>query len=255
MHLFTLLLYPYRLNRRIGLASNVSSHTPGGAQQPTAQLSQHIIPPSTIGSSVSSPPPSTVVFSSQRPQTANSIAHTRTDSITDGSSDTARLGNPSFNTSPALGGLSRVDEFGRPRGDSTGTDNNTNELKQIQTIGGPTRPSVDSEGVRLRARSNTANTVNRLTVTNFADDMPEEVKQQQAQQQQQIAARTHARQASFTPRTGPAAARSTGWLTAEEEKKRLYENAQAKVEAAHQGNIPRASSPPVRRVFVTTVKR
>ncbi|KAI0763704.1 hypothetical protein BC629DRAFT_1725846 [Irpex lacteus] len=221
--------------RRIGLASNVASHTPGG-QQPAPQIGQHIVPPSTIGSSVSSPPPTTIPTSAplQRPPTANT-AHSRTESVTDGPSDIVRPAATSYNTAPALGGLSRVDEFGRPRAGSIDPE------PQVQTIGGPARPFVESDGVRLRARSNTANTANRLTVTNFADDMPEEVRQQQ---QQQLAARSHARQASLTARAGPVTrAATSGWLTAEEEKKRLYESAQAKVEAAHQGNIPRASSP------------
>jgi hypothetical protein len=152
--------------------------------------------------------------------------------LPDQSTDMNRQGG-NYNTAPALG-LSRVDEFGRSRG--LGSDNEP----QIQTIGGPTRPFAENDLVRPRARSNTANTANRLTVTNFADDMPEEVRQQQ------MAARSHSRQTSLNARAGPATTRgNTVWMSAEEEKKRLYESAQAKVEATHQGNIPRPISPTV----------
>ncbi|KAI0705881.1 hypothetical protein BC835DRAFT_1403695 [Cytidiella melzeri] len=210
--------------RRIGLASNVSSHTPGAQQQ---QLAQHIISPSTIGASLNQP---NVTPSPQRQPIGNGYPVAAPASSTTTESITTPEVTRNYNTAPTIGGLSRVDEFGRTYGASSDNE------PQIQTIGGPARPFVEGETPRARARSNTANTANRLTVTNFVDnDMPDEVRQQ-------IAARTHSRQGSFTGR----AARTNGaWISAEEEKKRLYENAQAKVEAAHQGNIPRAMSPEV----------
>ncbi|KAI0345231.1 hypothetical protein BDW22DRAFT_1354138 [Trametopsis cervina] len=229
--------------RRIGLASNVSSH--GQAQQPLPQLGQHIIPPSNLPLS---PAQSSTITSPQRQQSANHPYLTPAPAppattITDSSdaTDSIRPAN-NFNTAPAANGISngyggRADEFGRARGNSF--------ENEIQTIGGPTRPFVEDATPRPRVRSNTANTANRLTVTNFADDMPEEVRAQQAQQAAQLAARTHARQTSLTGRTATAGGGSRGWMTAEEEKRRLYESAQAKVEAAHQGNIPRAASPPI----------
>lgn len=235
---------------RIGLASNVASHTHHG-QPAVRQIADQ------SGMTVAPSQPITATLPTSPPPRQNSTPHPYlnpappptsviTDS-SDGATDIVRSpGN--YNTIPAgsSAGFSRAtDEFGVSRIRGPSMDQNG---PQVQTIGGtqvvaPTRPFV--EGATPRPRSNSgrpgAPAANRLTVTNFADDMPEEVR---AQNIAQLAARQHTRNASFGARSGTTA-RSQGWMPAEEEKRRLYETAMAKVEVAHQGNIPRAISPPL----------
>lgn len=147
-----------------------------------------------------------------------------------------------FNTAPAGGvGYGRnVDEFGaRPRGQSI--DQRTNP--QIQTIGGSQTGGWDSNNTGARPRSSggrvAAPAANRLTVTNYHNDMPEEVRAAQ------LAARSHARNTSVSsgrPNTASTTHR-TGFMTAEEEKKVLYERAKAKVEEVQ--GVVRTKSPPL----------
>lgn len=168
-----------------------------------------------------------------------------TDSSSEAATDLTRSANH-YNTAPQLNGTSnKVDEFGgiTNRMRTQSIDQSGGMSPQVQTIGGPQPPRPFAETATARPRSSSgrpgAPPANRLTVTNFGDDMPEEVKAQTAAQ---LAARSHTRNASFGTRSGTTS-RSTGWMPAEEEKKRLYEQAQAKVELAHGGNIPRAASP------------
>lgn len=108
----------------------------------------------------------------------------------------------------------------------------------------PNNTISSGSGVTPRPRSSgrgTAASANRLTVANFGDDMPEEAAAQAASL---VAARSHARQTSLTARNpsvgGSQPSKSnpnSNWMTAEDEKKILYERAVAGVERV-QGASP-----------------
>lgn len=210
---------------RIGLAPSVSSHV-NVVPAASAAIGRPIVEQSVTFASNS------VAKSVNHPY-MNPAPPAPTESSSDG-------GN--FNTAPAGGvGYGRnVDEFGaRPRGQSI--DQRTNP--QIQTIGGSQTGGWDSNNTGARPRSSggraAAPAANRLTVTNYHNDMPEEVRAAQ------LAARSHARNTSVSsgrPNTASTTHR-TGFMTAEEEKKVLYERAKAKVEEVQ--GVVRTKSPPL----------
>lgn len=215
--------------RRIGLAPNVSSHTPA------QQLDMSVTPskPSALPAThpylhpTPAPAPTTITESSDGPSDARPPP-----------------GGGNFNTAPTNFGRAAVDEFGtRVRATSI-------DQPGVQTIGGSGIAPATTSGVatpRSPGRA-TAPTANRLTVTNFAEDMPEEVRQNMAQM---AAQKRHQRQTSASARPSGSASASasasggqrSGWMNAEEEKRMLYERAKAQVEQVQ--GAPRAQSPPL----------
>lgn len=149
--------------------------------------------------------------------------------VTESSSEaTESRTNGNYGTAP--GGYDRkVDEFGiRTRGASID--------QGPQTIGGAPAPSGGTGSVAARPRSSgrgMAPAGNRLTVTNFGEDMPEEVRNQNLQQ----LAAGHRRNTSGSART------PRGFMNAEEEKRMLYERAKAQVEQVQ--GVARTQSPPI----------
>ncbi|EKM55270.1 uncharacterized protein PHACADRAFT_208784 [Phanerochaete carnosa HHB-10118-sp] len=211
--------------RRIGLAPNVSSHTQAHIGQPiisNAALSQMTLSPLSPGARS----PNNHPYLSPAPT-----------AITDSSSEaTDTRTNSNFQTAPVV--FSRnVDEFGtRTRGASI-------DLAP-QTIGSTPAPATTTARPRSSGRG-MAPAANRLTVTNYGEDMPEEVRNQNLQQ---LAAASHRRNTSL----GSGARPQRGFLNAEEEKRMLYERAKAQVEQV-QGTA-RTQSPPIELHSPTPVR-
>lgn len=116
----------------------------------------------------------------------------------------------------------------------------------------PTSPTTGAIPRGTQSGRGSAPSGNRLTVANFGDDMPEEAAAQAASI---AAARTHTRQTSLTTRnpsaggSQPTKSKSNtnvgggaGWMSAEEEKRKLYDRAVASVERV-QGVGPTPASP------------
>ena len=212
--------------RRIGLAPNVSSHTP--AHQ--TQIGQQIIAPSNLP--ISPMQQSVGRTASNHPYLNPAPAQTV---ITDSSSDAAgdvRGNGSAYNTAPTGIGRSNIDEFGaRARGQS---------IEQPQTFAGV--QSGGSVTARPRSSGRGASTGSRpLTVMNFAEDMPEEVKNQNLTQ---LAARQQHQRNPSLGGSRPSTANKSGWTNAEDEKRMLYERAKAQVEQT-QGSVARVQSPPL----------
>ena len=98
----------------------------------------------------------------------------------------------------------------------------------------------------IRPRSSGRATTSRpLTVANYNENNPEEADQAQQAAQVVANARSHARQQSLQARAiaNSNAGSSRQWMSAEEEKKRLYDNAVAQVERT-QGDVIRGPNAP-----------
>ena len=277
------------------MAPNVQSQSQAIQGQPAVQIGsplspgigQQIIPAvaasAAVPASIQPPRPSITnqahpyASLNDRPSTNNS------DSI----SAAAR-----FNTTPALlngGGSTNspyrntADEFGFHSSRTQPTTLATTEVLQIgvssatggsssganRTVASDT--SSNSGGHTANTNTSTpaarqrtsdrppAPTVNRLTVTNFNEDIPDEAASQAAAVAAAANARAHQRQTSLTVRPNPVAPAATvtsgsrsngGWVPAEEEKRRLYERAVADVERVQGGLV---SPPAVRPPFSMTV--
>ncbi|TCD67039.1 hypothetical protein EIP91_000601 [Steccherinum ochraceum] len=234
--------------RRIGMAPNVQSQSVQGQPavqigSPIAQIGQPIMPAAQVQavSAAGQPRPSVTgphPFSSlnERPGTANS--------------ETTTAGR--FNTAPINGNVHRntADEFGfhNSRGTndvlqigSSALSSSVNSRPVASDTSSTSGGHTNTTGAGLRSRPSdrgaAAPATNRLTVTNFGDDMPEEAASQAAALTAAASARAHQRQASLTTRGTPAASSrsNNGWLPAEEEKRRLYERAVADVERVQGG--------------------
>lgn len=282
--------------RRIGMAPNVQSQSQAIQGQPALQIGSPISPgigqqiiPSVAASaavtpSIQQPRPSIsnqahpYASLNDRPATNNS------DSV----SAAAR-----FNTTPAMlngGGntgspyRNTADEFGFHSSRTQPTTLATTEVLQIG--GSSTVAAGSSSGANRAVASDTSSnsgghtantntstpaarqrtsdrapapTANRLTVTNFNEDIPDEAASQAAAVAAAANARAHQRQTSLTVRPNPVAPAATvtsgsrsngGWVPAEEEKRRLYERAVADVERVQGGLV---SPPAVRPSFSATV--
>ncbi|THH31104.1 hypothetical protein EUX98_g3066 [Antrodiella citrinella] len=251
--------------RRIGLAASVQAQPqgiPGSVilgppTSPQTQIGQQIVPTtSPISPSATQPRPSlnnVHPFQSlnERPGTANSD----------------NLSSVRFNTSPAMNGSAggsayrnTADEFGfhssaglaaaevlqisGSAAAAVAASSASNSRPVASDTSSTSGGNTNTTGTGLRARtSDRAGTsaANRLTVTNFADDMPEEAASQAAAVAAAAAQRSHQRQTSSTTRQNTlqggqgSSSRSNAWLPAEEEKRRLYERAVADVERVQGG--------------------
>ncbi|KAL6300503.1 hypothetical protein BKA93DRAFT_511906 [Sparassis latifolia] len=242
--------------RRIGTAPNVSLPGHTGtlhiqpelpSSPPALQVSQSII---------SITPQANIVISAQPHPYSSSEKAVRP--ATTGSTSRPALGQ--FNTAPTSltnGYAGKTDEFGMTKSSSIENSSRDNASSQgssydAQTIGGTGfgRSAANSVSSRTpgphgndapaaRPRNNSARAVgagSRLTVANLNDQEIEEHTK---------AERMHGRQASLsstpTPRTPPAEGLRAQWLSAEDEKRRLYETAIANVERV-QGNVIHALS-------------
>ncbi|PCH37906.1 hypothetical protein WOLCODRAFT_148865 [Wolfiporia cocos MD-104 SS10] len=233
--------------QRIGIAPNVSatgqagstSASDAGSHAPPA-IGQHIL---NTKSSFSNP---------VRPSTAQSHPYAASSEVD------IVIGRPSagqYNTAPtdkAFGSSDRPDEFGltRPASPSRGASLDRNSSVGstersssyvMQTVSSPqglaaASGRVAEPAVIARPRASSARaTGSRLTVTNLNEQELAEYPELQQMQAQIQAPRPRA------SAQGQSASRSR-WMTAEEEKRKLYETAVANVERV-QGEIhPRSST-------------
>lgn len=254
------LLIAPKLNRRIGLAPNVASHIPGamGAQQNTM----------AIGG------PS---FDQQQQQPAHPFASPTSgiSGITGSINDT--ISTARFATSPGSNGYGgRVNEWGvtttvpEPQtiggsqvGPTSGTQQAIGDTSSSSNGPAPVLPPPQAQSTtgssQVRPRSSGRATSSRpLTVANYNENNPEEADQAQQAAQVLANARSHARQQSLQARAiannsvaGGSSARNQ-WISAEEEKRRLYENAVAQVERT-QGDVIRGPNAPAPEVCFSRV--
>lgn len=205
---------------------------------------------------ISSPIPKVASMTFARPSTASTHPYAATDSDT----TISRPSAGQFNTVPAEkangnSAASKPDEFGvtraaeQPKGggsDRTSSVASTERSSQYaaQTIGGV--PGHSSGNGRIapyasettafaRQRASTGRSQARLTIANLNDNEVEEHAKAQ---------RAHSATVQNTSRSK--------WMTAEDEKKRLYEAAVAKVERV-QGAVARARSPDDVRPILSAV--
>ncbi|CAL1705518.1 unnamed protein product [Somion occarium] len=245
--------------KRIGIAPNVSGHPQ--AAPPHGQASHQL--GATTSGAISPPPAVTSPVSTitSLPAGGPSLSQTHPYSTTVSERPTSGGSMPMsdtnisarFNTAPVPNGYPKANEWGV-----------TNKPAQPQTIGGsqvgpsaaqyPANSDASSSSgnnqgqSQLRTRTSGRAAVNRpLTVANYNEDNPEEAVQAQQAAQLVANARSHARQASLQARqssvAGSSSSRTNQWLSAEEEKRRLYDRAVAQVERV-QGGVARAPSPP-----------
>ncbi|KAI0797479.1 hypothetical protein C8Q75DRAFT_2414 [Abortiporus biennis] len=203
--------------RRIGIAPNVANPQQSHSSQ-TQQQPQNVTSPTTTFSVTSNTSTTT-----SRPSISNHPISTGSTSL-NGSADASRK----FSTAPlnALGGYrSGVDEFGFDRARAV-------EREQIQTIGGTQVGGTAS----IQAYTDNSSSSGARPRSSSGREHPEEAAAQQA------ASNTHVRQSSLQTRpsvtatatntTTPKPSNTNKWASAEEEKRKLYETAVAKVEQA-----------------------
>ncbi|OJA13603.1 hypothetical protein AZE42_02737, partial [Rhizopogon vesiculosus] len=116
--------------------------------------------------------------------------------------------------------------------DHPGYISSPNSMGSIQEDGTGTARPVAGPGRRRRGSATATGTQNRLTITNISD-LDAEVRE--AVEQEQLATR-------LAQPTTPSTRNQRSWLSAEEEKKKLYENARARVERV-QGSAAMTSQP------------
>ena len=249
--------------RRIGLASNVSSHLPHMPMASVSSVAQQIgrpIVPNGATMPTTGKAAVMAAATTNRPTNypyLNAPPAAPPTTITDSSSEpTTDQPRPSgnFNTAPPLvNGYAKmdvkVDEWGMSK--KASMDQGIPPEMQIQTIGTtpititPSRSVVAGgagESTTPRPRTNQGRQgagSRTLSVANYADDMPEEVAQRVREQ------RLHNRNPSVTskPSTTPVRA---GFASAEEEKQRLYESAKMRVDQVQSGAVPPQSpTPPI----------
>ncbi|KAG1731948.1 hypothetical protein EDB19DRAFT_1912328 [Suillus lakei] len=101
-----------------------------------------------------------------------------------------------------------------------------NPMGSIQEDRAATVRPIGGSGRRRRGSATAAGTQNRLTITNISD---RDGEVREAVEQAQIAARQQQSTTTTTTATPPMRGQRS-WLSAEEEKRKLYESARAKVE-------------------------
>ncbi|KAK7693938.1 hypothetical protein QCA50_003512 [Cerrena zonata] len=218
--------------KRIGLAPNVASHLPGAIIAPP--------PPTTMAIDRPSFSPQAHPYASPTSEISG---------ITGSINDT--ISTARFATSPSSGGYGgRVNEWGvtttanEPQtisGSQVGPTSGMQSISEASSSSGTAMqsttfpPAQSSTGSQVRPRSSGRATTSRpLTVANYNENNPEEADQAQQAAQVVANARSHARQQSLQARAiannvATASSRNQ-WISAEDEKKRLYENAVAQVE-------------------------
>ncbi|KAF7799583.1 hypothetical protein EIP86_010820 [Pleurotus ostreatoroseus] len=231
--------------KRIGLAFNVSSHTAPSAATAVAQIGRPIASPNP-----QPPPGSKAALIAAAAQATTPYMHPTPapppTTITDNSSEPAtESSRVVFNTAPVNGYVSNklADELGYTRKRGASIEKYTPISPQAQTVGASSsaRPfAAELASPRPRSAAGRQGAGQRtLSVVNYADDMPEEVAARNAANAQAAAAARHQRNTSLSARQAP----KTDWMSAEEEKKRLYESAKASVDRV-QGSASTLQSPP-----------
>ncbi|OBZ65681.1 hypothetical protein A0H81_14312 [Grifola frondosa] len=250
--------------RRIGMAPNlclVPGH-PGGHPEAeankvppqTAQIAQPIVSPSV---STPSSPPTLTLPSFSHPFSSSFSEKPGVVPDTLNIPAASRVASRQFNTAPTekTNGFSGVDEFGSKPHTSTKSASSdqmsapASSVYAAQTIGGSqvasgtgtnalrgtsktgsSHSSNDNSSVpvaRPRSTSARQNAVGRLTVANFVEDEIAEHPELDLARQASLGATPTPPRSTPPPRQMPQTSR---WMTAEEEKKRLYETAVANVE-------------------------
>ncbi|KAH8107088.1 hypothetical protein BXZ70DRAFT_1003970 [Cristinia sonorae] len=227
--------------RRIGLAPNVQSQSQALQGQPALQIGTPAIG-QQIRPGDGQPRPSLTV------NAPTTMSNTLNDRPSTANTDSDNISAVRFNTAPGV--MNGANSAFRSQADEFGFQGSrTNEVLQIggapaSSSNGRPVPSETSSGSGALPRPGTGNAsaANRLTVTNFDDE--EEVVVPQVNTS---STRGHQRQPSLTTRPSASAGGAAqtpsskpAWLTAEEEKKRLYERAVADVE-----RVQGLASPPV----------